>query len=84
MSSRLGPCSALLQPPLDSSLPKVDTLLVEAPAAQALVTRPRSKASDDTPTDGDPSVDISYAALQAHRIVNVALHWEYYPVIVFV
>jgi hypothetical protein len=74
MSSRLGPCSALLQPPLDSSLPKVDTSSVEAPVAQALVT----------PTDGDPSVDISYAALQAHGIVNVALHWEYYPVIVFV
>jgi hypothetical protein len=29
-------------------------------------------------------VDISYAALQAHRIVNVALHREYTLVIVFI
>jgi hypothetical protein len=26
-------------------------------------------------------VDISYAAPQAHVIVNVALHWEYSPCI---
>jgi hypothetical protein len=30
------------------------------------------------------TVDISYAALQAHRIVNVALHREYSPGIVFI
>jgi hypothetical protein len=29
-------------------------------------------------------VDISYAALQAHEIVNVALHQEYSPGIVFI
>jgi hypothetical protein len=29
-------------------------------------------------------VDISYAFPQAHKIVNVALHWEYSPVIVFI
>jgi hypothetical protein len=29
-------------------------------------------------------VDISYAALQAHKIVNVALHREYSPDIVFI
>jgi superfamily II RNA helicase len=29
-------------------------------------------------------VDVSYAALQAHRIVNVALHREYSPDIVFI
>jgi hypothetical protein len=29
-------------------------------------------------------VDISYAALQAHEIVNVALQWEYSPGIVFI
>jgi hypothetical protein len=29
-------------------------------------------------------VDVSYAAPQAHGIVNVALHWEYSPGIVFV
>jgi hypothetical protein len=33
---------------------------------------------------GDMPVDISYAAPQAHRIVNVALHWEYSPGIVFI
>jgi hypothetical protein len=31
-----------------------------------------------------PGVDISYAAPQAHRIVNVALHQEYSPSIVFI
>jgi hypothetical protein len=30
------------------------------------------------------SVDISYAALQEHGIVNVALHQEYSPSIVFI
>jgi hypothetical protein len=29
-------------------------------------------------------VDVSYAALQAHKIINVALHWEYSPDIVFI
>jgi superfamily II RNA helicase len=29
-------------------------------------------------------VDVSYAALQAHKIVNVALHREYSPSIVFI
>jgi predicted nicotinamide N-methyase len=29
-------------------------------------------------------VDVSYAAPQAHRIINVALHWEYSPGIVFI
>jgi hypothetical protein len=29
-------------------------------------------------------VDISYVAPQAHRIINVALHWEYSPSIVFI
>jgi hypothetical protein len=29
-------------------------------------------------------VDISYVAPQAHGIVNVALHQEYSPVIVFI
>jgi hypothetical protein len=30
------------------------------------------------------TVDVSYAALQAHRIVIAALHWEYSLGIVFV
>jgi hypothetical protein len=30
------------------------------------------------------SIDVSYAALQAHGIVNVALHREYSPGIVFI
>jgi hypothetical protein len=30
------------------------------------------------------SVDVSYAAPQAHGIVNVALHREYSPGIVFI
>jgi hypothetical protein len=30
------------------------------------------------------SVDISYAAPQAHRIINEALHREYSPAIVFI
>jgi hypothetical protein len=30
------------------------------------------------------SVDVSYAALQAHGIVNVALHQKYSPCIVFI
>jgi hypothetical protein len=29
-------------------------------------------------------VDISYAALQAHGIVNITLHWEYSPSIIFI
>jgi hypothetical protein len=29
-------------------------------------------------------VDVSYAAPQAYRIVNVALHREYHPTIVFI
>jgi hypothetical protein len=29
-------------------------------------------------------VDVSYAALQAHEIVNVALHQEYSPDIIFI
>jgi hypothetical protein len=29
-------------------------------------------------------VDVSYAASQAHRIVNVALHQEYSPGIIFI
>jgi hypothetical protein len=29
-------------------------------------------------------VDVLYAAPQAHRIVNVALHWEYSTYIVFI
>jgi hypothetical protein len=31
-----------------------------------------------------PSIDVSYAALQAHEIVNVALHQEYSPGILFI
>jgi hypothetical protein len=33
---------------------------------------------------GYTSVDVSYAAPQAHGIVNVALHREYYSGIVFI
>jgi hypothetical protein len=29
-------------------------------------------------------VDVSYAAPQAHEIVNVALHWEYSLGIIFI
>jgi hypothetical protein len=29
-------------------------------------------------------VHVSYAALQVHGIVNVALHWEYSPGIIFI
>jgi hypothetical protein len=29
-------------------------------------------------------VDVSYAASQAHEIVNVALHWEYSPHIILI
>jgi hypothetical protein len=29
-------------------------------------------------------IDISYAALQAHEIINVALHREYSPGIIFI
>jgi hypothetical protein len=29
-------------------------------------------------------VDVSYAALQAHKIVNVALHREYFSGIIFI
>jgi hypothetical protein len=32
---------------------------------------------------GDGAVDVSFAAPQAHGIVNVALHREYSPGIVF-
>jgi hypothetical protein len=34
--------------------------------------------------NGDVGVDVSYAAPQAHEIVNVALHREYSPGIVFI
>jgi hypothetical protein len=30
------------------------------------------------------TVDVSYAAPQAYRIINVALHQEYFPGIVFI
>jgi hypothetical protein len=30
------------------------------------------------------TIDISYAALQAHEIINVALHLEYSPGIIFI
>jgi hypothetical protein len=30
------------------------------------------------------TVDVSYAAPQVHRIVNVSLHWEYSPGIIFI
>jgi hypothetical protein len=30
------------------------------------------------------AIDVSYAALQVHRIVNVALHREYSPGIIFI
>jgi hypothetical protein len=30
------------------------------------------------------AIDVSYAAPQAHGIVNVALHWEYSPGIIFI
>jgi hypothetical protein len=30
------------------------------------------------------TVDVSYAAPQTHEIVNVALHWEYSPGIIFI
>jgi predicted nicotinamide N-methyase len=29
-------------------------------------------------------IDVFYVAPQAHRIVNVAFHWEYSPSIVFI
>jgi hypothetical protein len=29
-------------------------------------------------------VDVSYAALQAHGIINIVLHWAYCPSIVFI
>jgi hypothetical protein len=29
-------------------------------------------------------VDVLYAALHVHRIVNVAHHWEYSPRIIFI
>jgi hypothetical protein len=31
-----------------------------------------------------PGVDVSYAAPQAHKIINVALHREYPPGIIFI
>jgi hypothetical protein len=31
-----------------------------------------------------PTVDVSYGAPEAHKIVNVALHQEYSPGIVFI
>jgi hypothetical protein len=30
------------------------------------------------------TINISFAALQAHGIVNIALHWEYSPSIIFI
>jgi hypothetical protein len=49
---------------------------------------PENLTRDDGPRLGGGesmmSVNVSYAASQAHRIVNVALHQEYSPGIVFI
>jgi predicted nicotinamide N-methyase len=45
---------------------------------------PSSKTRLDNPKVMILVVDISYAAPQAHEIVNVALHREYSPDIVFI
>jgi hypothetical protein len=45
----------------------------------------REKILASSPTTApERLVDISYAAPQAHGIVNVALDWEYSPGIVFI
>jgi superfamily II RNA helicase len=44
----------------------------------------RNKEYRPRPSDFEGFVDVSYAALQAHEIVNVALHREYSPGIVFI
>jgi hypothetical protein len=46
-----------------------------------LTSGPRGWPAGQTPW---PAVDVSYAVLQAQRIVNVALHWEYSLGIIFI
>jgi hypothetical protein len=41
-------------------------------------------AQPQAPPPPRDSVGISYASLKAHKIVNVALHWEYSSGIAFI
>jgi hypothetical protein len=50
---------------------KVDTSSVEAPMAQALVARPRSKAPDDTLADDDPDL-LTFDALESNTVCQMS------------
>jgi hypothetical protein len=86
---------AILQGPkpriFDRIKPYVEKWVKDLPSLLwALRTTP-SRATGHTPVSlvyGSeamlPTIDISYGAPQAHEIVNIALHWEYSPSIVFI
>jgi predicted nicotinamide N-methyase len=49
-----------------------------------LLNSPKVMQAAEVVTSMQVFVDVLYAAPQAHRIVNVALHWEYSPGIIFI
>jgi hypothetical protein len=65
--------------PVDGGAPR--RRLKEAPPKAG---RRRMRANPAPPKAYCPYVDLSYAAPQAHEIINVALHREYSPGIVFI
>jgi hypothetical protein len=53
----------------------------------AMMTRSTNKVTlklEQGKTTKSSIADVSYAAPQAHKIVNIALHWEYSLGIVFI
>jgi hypothetical protein len=55
----LGGSASVVEPTVHTTLSKVDKVVTpsaKAPTAQALVARPRSEASDDSPIDDDPNL----------------------------
>jgi hypothetical protein len=61
-------CMAHTTPPKED---KVDTLSVEAPMAQALVTRLRSKALNDNLADDDPNL-LNFDATESEIVCRMS------------
>jgi hypothetical protein len=73
----------LAHPATSLSLPKMAPLT--ASASNPVYGHPGLAAAFGViGTGGVECVDVSYVAPQAHKIVNVALHWECSPGIVFI
>jgi hypothetical protein len=63
-----------VEPIVHTTLPKVDkvgTSSVEVPIAQALMARPRSKASDDDLVDDDPGFPY-FVAMESKTICRMS------------